>query len=126
MTMPRLDSDQLKRSGWIASLLILGVALGVELLPAVAGAGRRAAFDWTPIYITVHFILLPLACVAHLLFYSYRAVAHVRKDRRFALLSVLSTSIPLAYLLLLFLAPVFPFWSESLMNRFAGEVGGMG
>lgn len=106
------DSLSLRRAGWPAALVILGVALVLELLPYVGGTGEAARFDWSWMYVTGHFIVLPLACLLHIVVNIYRVAVLYRSQRSAALRAISSLVIPVGYLLLLYLNPVLPLSSE--------------
>lgn len=105
------------RYGWLAALLILALALATEMLPIVGGTGEDARLDWSFIYVTMHFVLLPLACAAHIAWNTgvlAFARARVLRER---LKTAVSMLIPVAYLALLWARPVFPLWGAVLWNR---------
>jgi len=52
---------------WPAATIIAVTILVNELLPFLHGTGERAVFDWGFFYVTFRFILLPLACGAHVI-----------------------------------------------------------
>lgn len=117
------DAISLRRAGWPAALVILGVALVLELLPYIGGTGEEAHFDWSWMYVTVHFIVLPIACLVHIIVNVYRFGVLFRSQRPAAVLSVLSSAIPVGYLLLLYLYPVLPLWGELTFEDLGREVG---
>ena len=51
--------------GWYSALAIGTVFLGIELLPVLFGTGEEATLDWSFTYVTFRFVLLPIACVLH-------------------------------------------------------------
>ncbi|HEX9868543.1 MAG TPA: hypothetical protein VGC99_08095, partial [Candidatus Tectomicrobia bacterium] len=81
-------------AGWPAALVIFGVAIALELLPYVAGTGENAWFDWSWLYVTLHFILLPLVCLVHIVLNVYRFSVLFHSQRSAALRAALSMAIP--------------------------------
>jgi len=103
------------RYAWPAALALLGLILVTELIPLLGGRGANARFDWSFLYVTMHFVLLPLAAIAHAL-WNLGALAINRKGPvRARLLRAGSVIVPLAYLALLYFWPVFPRWLFSEM-----------
>jgi hypothetical protein len=107
------------RYSWPAAICFVAVVSVTESLPLVAGRGVNARFDWSFIYITLHFVLLPLAAGIHI-FWNLGALALRRTEKlRSRVIAASSVTIPLIYLGLLFLRPVFPFWAERLWESYA-------
>jgi hypothetical protein len=52
-----------ERIDWPGALALLALAFLPELLPIVFGTGEHATWDWAFIYVTCHFVLLPLATI---------------------------------------------------------------
>ena len=116
------DSLSLRWAGWPAALVILAVAIATELLPYIGGTGEDAWFDWSWLYVTTHFILLPLVCLVHILLNIYRVSSMVRIDRHTAIQAALSMTIPVGYLLLLYFLPL-PWASTFIFNELVREAG---
>jgi len=114
------DSLSLRWAGWPAGLVILAVALALELLPYVGGTGENAWFDWAWLYVTLHFILLPLVCLVHIVLNVYRFGVLFHSQRSTALWAALSMTIPVGYLLLLYFLPL-PWAGELIFNELAGS-----
>lgn len=117
------DFLSLRWAGWPAALVILGVAFAIELLPYIAGTGENARFDWAWPYVTTHFILLPPVCLVHIVVNVYRFAVLFRSQRSTALRAALSLTIPVAYLVILYLSPVLPLWGTLTFDDLAREVG---
>jgi hypothetical protein len=117
------DSLSLRWAGWPAALILFGVALGLELLPYIGGTGENLRFDWAWTYVTLHFILLPLACGVHIMVNLYRFAVLFRSQRSGAMRAAFSLVIPVGYLLLLYVNPVLPLWGSLTFEDLAGEMG---
>lgn len=122
MTNRERDSLSLRWAGWPAALVILGVAIALELLPYVGGTGENAWFDWAWLYVTLHFILLPLVCLVHIVLNVYRFGVLFHSQRSTALRAALSMTIPVGYLLLLYFLPL-PWAGELIFNELGREAG---
>ena len=61
--MGRRMRDQIS---WPAAISIVVVLFITEILPVVFGTGERAIVDWSFAYVTMRFILIPIACVLHI------------------------------------------------------------
>lgn len=105
------------RYSWFAALLILALALATEMLPIIGGTGENARFDWSFIYVTMHFVLLPLAAALHIAWNAGALVFTRTQALRERLKHAASMLIPAAYLVLLWARPVFPLWGQFLWNR---------
>lgn len=99
---------------WLAGILILVVALLAELLPIVAGTGQDARFDWSFPYVTLHFVVLPLAAALHLTWNAGALFVNRARPLPLRLRDLASASISVGYLLLLLARPVFPLWGGVL------------
>lgn len=97
--------------GWPTAIVLLAAAVATELLPVVFGTGSNARWDWGFTYVTMRFIVLPTACVLHLLVNVVAAlVLSVRGTATLTILASLSSiTISLAYLVSLGVRPVFLF-----------------
>ena len=92
---------------WSAAIGVAAVALLTELLPVVFGTGANAKLDWSLTYVTLRFVLLPPACLV--LVFCIVVGAFRPASRRECLLSVSALVVPVGYLVLLWLHPVFLF-----------------
>jgi|GEM_PF-2493410 len=117
------DSLSLRWTGWPAALGILGVSLALELLPYVGGTGDELRFDWAWAYVTTHFILLPIVCLIHIVVNVYRFGVLFRSQRPTAIRAILSVTIPVVYLVLLYLNPVLPLWGTLTFEDLARNMG---
>ena len=91
-------------------MAIVATAVAVELLPLVFGVGQNARWDWSFTYITLHFVLLPVASVAHLATAVWFATALASSGRsRSTLLAAASCAFPASYLAVLYVHPLFWF-----------------
>lgn len=116
------DSVSLRWASWPAALVILAVAIALELLPYLGGRGEDALFDWSWLYVTLHFILLPLVCLVHVVLNVYRFGVLFHSQRSEALRAALSVTIPAGYLLLLYFLPL-PWAGEFTFDELAREAG---
>lgn len=116
------DSLSLRWAGWPAALVILAAAISIEMLPLVGGTGEDAWFDWSWLYVTIHFILLPLVCLVHIVLNTYRFAALVHSQRSTAMQAALSMTIPVGYLLLLYFLPL-PWATTLIFSELVREAG---
>jgi hypothetical protein len=89
--------------GWPAALSLVVLAAFTELLPVLFGAGLHARWDWGYIYVTLHFVVLPVACIAHIV---ANGIDMVRMGGfcRQRLRRMSSTLLPAGYLIFLYYA----------------------
>lgn len=106
---------------WPAALVLLCVIILTELLPYLGGRGEAARFDWSFIYVTLHFVLLPLAAATHVLWNLGVLAFGKSGDIRGRLIHAGSVVISLAYLGLLFLQPAFPLSADAVWHSYAAE-----
>ena len=95
---------------WPAAMGLLGLILFTELLPRVGGRGEAAHFDWSFTYVTLHFVLIPLAAAVHVLWNLADLVLVAKQPLRIQLAYLSSVFISLGYLVLLIFQPIFPWW----------------
>jgi hypothetical protein len=113
---------KMPKYGWPAAFLLLGLAVITEIIPLVGGRGAEARFDWSFIYVTLHFVLLPLAAVVHLIWNLAALVLSRRQRLSHRLLSAGSVVVSVSYLVLLFFRPVFPFWANELWQSYGARL----
>lgn len=113
----------LKRPGysWNSALILLGVALAAEFLPVLGGTGENMRFDWSFTYVTLHFVLLPLGAVVHIV-WNLSALAFRRsRELRERTRDVASTLVSFGYLALLQARPLFPLWGDLLWRQIQNQ-----
>jgi hypothetical protein len=92
---------------WPLAMAIVAGAVLSELLPIVFGRGANATWNWGFLYVTLRFILLPVACVLHVAWNIFGTLAELGRGykptarRASALVSV-------AYLVALYVDPLPP------------------
>ncbi len=92
---------------WLTALGICIVALAAEFLPVVFGAGEAATWDWGFLYVTLHFIALPVAFALHVAAAVILAAVLMLRTRAKPAAVALFAGLPgLAYLLILWLYPL--------------------
>jgi hypothetical protein len=86
---------------------IVTVALATELLPAFSGTGDVARWDWGFAYVTLHFVILPIACFAGLAVGGTLIVRDIASGRSAVMSPAIAlTTVSVLYLLVLYLKPV--------------------
>ena len=101
-----VEGGEFGRLLWALGVGEVLAAVGSELLPVVFGVGERAVWDWSLIYVTSRFVLLPLFCAVHLLLVGVFLVLCRRKQSGASVLPAASAVVPLGYLLSLRLHPL--------------------
>jgi len=86
---------------WPGAVGLLALGLVPELLPLLFGTGGRATSDWGFIYVTCHFVLLPLCSFVVLIASGVFLVRGPNRGR-----VVLPALIAAGFLLFLFLDPL--------------------
>lgn len=107
-----------QKYSWPAALAFFVAVLLTELLPIIGGRGAAARFDWSFIYVTLHFVLLPIAAVLHI-FWNLGALAFSKHEMRGRLRNAGSMVVSLSYLALLCFRPIFPLWADDLWQGYA-------
>jgi len=51
---------------WPFALSILLATVAVQMLPLIAGTAEHARWDWGSLFVTLTFVVLPIACLLHL------------------------------------------------------------
>ena len=105
----------IKILGWPAAIAILLAVFVTELLPFAFGTKYNLKSDLLSlIYVVLHFIILPIFCLIHIfwnLLGSLIAIFVLRRpDLKWNTIDILSTGIPIAYMVILLLWP-YPFLS---------------
>ena len=103
--LPRTASEPVSRdkTGWPAAIALIGLAAIGEMVPLASGTGVDATWDWGFLYVTLHFVLLPIACFAHL---GFRLRA-LKTQRPRPMASILASGfVPLCLLTLLYFHPL--------------------
>jgi hypothetical protein len=102
------NKEEIKKSivykfGWPFALLIIFVIVVTETIPVILGAGYMARWDWGFLYTTMHFVLLPITCLAHASLNFNRVIRSKREYQE--IIQFASVVVSLGYLLLLYLHP---------------------
>jgi len=92
------------RFGWPFALLIVALLAVTEALPFIFGTGYNAKWDWSFIYVTMRFVLLPIACLAHLFLNLLRIIKSRKEKLQIAQFS--SVVVSVGYLVLLYFHPL--------------------
>ena len=92
-------------SGRPMAVGIVLAALATEMLPVVFGTGDRAVVDWSFLYVTSKFIVLPVLCFLHIGRNLWKLVAVSNSTLSDRAWDLGATVMPVAYLALLFLRP---------------------
>ena len=90
---------------WLCGGLVV-VAVGTELLPVIFGTGSKAWWDWSFLYVSLRFVLLPLFCVAHLLLVGVFLLVYGLSETVTSAWPASSAAAPAAYLLSQWLYPL--------------------
>lgn len=89
--------------GWPFALLIIALFITVEALPLVYGAGYKAKWDWSFIYVTMRFVLLPAVCITHIIMNLFHII---RSEKvKFQILPFSSVSVSVGYLAFIYFHP---------------------
>jgi len=99
--------------GWPAALVIFLTILVNELLPFILGTGEHAITDWSFPYVTFRFVLLPLACVVHVVANIGFLVFNRRSTLGERLIDSASVVVSAAFLTISYLFPL-PFFKGLL------------
>lgn len=90
----------------VATAIVVGIFV-TELTPVVSGTGADARWDWSFLYVTSRYVVLPLACVFNLWLSGWAFVQSVQSPEQRHVSSALASSIvPLAFLLLSYFYPL--------------------
>ena len=89
---------------WHFALLIVALFIATESLPFIFGTGHNAKYDWGFIYVSMRFVLLPVACFAHAGVNIYRIVKSRKEPLPIQQLS--SMVISIGYLISLYFYPL--------------------
>jgi hypothetical protein len=110
MAYPQVE--RMKALGWPAAIVIGITIILIELLPVVFGTGENAALDWSFLYVTFRFILLPLACLVHVAANLWLLVFNRKQPVQGRLVRFSSIVIPVVFLVFSYVYPL------PLFNRF--------
>lgn len=89
---------------WLGALSIIVLFLFTELIPIIFGAGEQAKWDFSFLYITIKFIILPLLCFIHI---GINTARYYKSQRNhLTLIQFSSIFISVGYLVLLYLYPL--------------------
>ena len=96
--------------GWTIAIAIPVLAVATELMPAAFGSGEKAAWDWSFLFVTMKFVVLPIGGTLA----GLAALALGRLFRWPLLPSVVPLLVAIAYDVQLALYPGMWLW---LLNR---------
>jgi hypothetical protein len=102
-SIPRVEV----RVAWVLALAVVAGTVAAELLPVVFGTGDRASWDWSFVYITLRFVLLPVVSVVDLLIIVPACLWRIRRDHASGGLSIaISGIVPLLFVLASYFYPI--------------------
>jgi len=105
MTISEQNKKEINsRFGWPFALLIVVSLAVTESLPFIFGTGYNAKWDWSFIYVTMRFILLPAACLGHAGWNIYRIIKS-RKEK-LQIIQFSSVVVSVGYLISLYFHPL--------------------
>jgi hypothetical protein len=94
----------LSRYSWRFAFLIVATTVLTEALPFIFGTGENAKWDWSFLYVTMRFVLLPIACIIHIAVNTF-GIIKARKDK-LHLLAFGSVIVSVGFLILSYLHPL--------------------
>lgn len=91
---------------WLAAAIAFGTVI-TEVVPVVSGTGAAARWDWSFLYVSSRFALLPLMSVFNLSL-SVAALIQSRRaaETRLRVSALASAVVPISFLLLSYLYPL--------------------
>jgi hypothetical protein len=92
--------------GWPAGVAIIVIAAVVEAAPLVLGTGENAIVNWSFLYVTFRFFLLPVACGLHVLGNSVLFLTRGSRSRGHRAVDLCSVLISAGYLALCYFYPL--------------------
>lgn len=101
-----LETGEFGRILWRWSIGVAVAAVANELLPVLLGTGQDSTWDWSFIYVTVRFVLLPALCVVQLILAAVFLVRWIHHKPPVSVVPVASIVVSAVYLLSLWLYPL--------------------
>jgi len=89
------------RFAWPFALLLVALFMTTEALPFIFGTGYDVKWDWSFTYVTMHFVLLPTACIAHVGLNLFRIVRFGKNKLQLKLKQFSSVIVSVGYLIFL-------------------------
>lgn len=102
MTAASTRSTKIALLGWPGAIAILLLTAFAEVLPRLLGTGERAVSDWSLLYVTLHFVLIPSLAVVQIVLGLWSIL---RGDTRWRASSLGWLAVPAGYLAALFYFP---------------------
>jgi hypothetical protein len=103
-TSEQYNKEINSRFAWPFALLIVAALALTESLPYIFGTGYDAKWDWSFIYVTMRFVLLPITCLAHLSLNLLRIIKS--KKEKLQIVQFSSVVVSLGYLVSLYFHPL--------------------
>ena len=100
---------------WILTAAIVVGTLATESLPVVFGRGASARVDWSIVYVTARFVVLPITSLFNLWLSVWALIQSARSEavaHSWAALG--SAAVPLSFLVLSYFHPLF--WFSFLVS----------
>ncbi len=101
----QMNKELDSRLAWPFALVIIALLAMTEVLPMLFQLGSTATADWISfIYVTMRFIILPIACLAHVGLIIFRIIKTRHENLKIKQIS--SAVVSVGYLLLLYFHPL--------------------
>jgi len=98
------NKENESKFAWPFALLIVVLLVVTESLPYIFGMGDKAKWDWSFLYVTMRFVLLPAACITHVGINLYQIIKS--KKEKLQMIQFSSVIISVGYLISLYFHPL--------------------
>lgn len=97
--------------GWPAAILILLLVIVTESLPYIFKTGDQATWDNGFLYVTLHFVVLPVLCFLHFLWNTIGQIVLAQKKGLRVSFSIISSAIVSAPYIVTIIVYPYPFFA---------------
>jgi hypothetical protein len=97
--------------GWPAAILILLLVIVTESLPLIFKTGDQATWDYGFLYVTLHFVILPVLCFLHVLWNTIGQIVLAQKRGLRVSFSIISSAIVSASYIVTIVVYPYPFFA---------------
>jgi hypothetical protein len=98
------NKENKDKFAWPFALLIVALLVVTEALPYIFGMGDNAKWDWSFLYVTIRFVLLPVACIAHVGINFYQIIKSIKE--KLQIIQFSSVIVSIGYLISLYFHPL--------------------
>ena len=104
--MGNKEMNRIPRYGWPSAGLIIAIYVVSEVMAALYVRSGDMLTDWSFVYVSVKFAIIPLLCAIHIFYNVYRLIRPRQIEAKARVLTFMSVAVPIIYTISLWTYPL--------------------